>query len=199
MAASDDQGADAGGARQPGRPAAVPRLFRWLRRDGRRPSREYAVPSWARWIAASLAVVIDWLVNVIQASSGSYAYLLLFIALMLYPDAQVISVGGLRFERLRGEVDRQNAQIAALNLHVQHLTAISQAHQEVTIKIAAGEQAPSRPWAAAAAQYRAASQEAQWLLPPSRPVDVSSEGEHDGARPRPPGAPGRRPGGPDSP
>lgn len=193
MAARDDRRADGGGARQPGRTDGIPRLFRWLHSDAERASREYSVLSWARWLAASLAVVIDWLVNGIHARPGSYVYLLLFIALMLYPDAQAISVAGLRIERLRSEVVRQEEQMAALNQHVKQLislnsTLVANTRQVVSIavgdvtmatKIAAGEQATRQPWDAAASQYLSANQEAQGLPSHFQPVDVFSKREQD--------------------
>jgi hypothetical protein len=165
MAARDDRGADGGGGRQPGRTAAFSRLWQWLRSGA-----EYPVPSWARWLAASLAVVISWLATGTHARPGSYAYLVIFIALMLYPDAQAISVAGLRIERLTSDVARKDQQIAELNQHVQQLmsvnsTLVASTHQVVSIavgdvtmasKIAAGEQAPRQPWGAAAPQYLSA-------------------------------------------
>lgn len=214
MATSDNRRADGGGARQPGRAGAVPRLFRWLPSAARRASREYPVPSWARWLAASLAVVIDWLVTGIDASPGSYLYLLLFVALMLYPDAQAISVAGLRIERLRSEVVHRDAQIAALNQHVQQLTSlnstlVTNTRQVVSVavgadltmaaKIAAGEQAPRQPWYAAASQYLAADPGAQGACSHFQPLDVFSRREQDESGSQPSCPPGRRSGGPDSP
>jgi hypothetical protein len=162
------------------------------------------VPSWARWLAASLAVVIGWLVNGMHASPGSYVYLLLFIALMLYPDAQAISVAGLRIERLHDEVVRQDKQIAALNQHVQLLTSVNSTlvastRQVVSIavgdvtmasKIAAGEQAPRQHWDAAAPQYLSASQGAQGLPSHFQPADVFSKREQDESGSQPSGPSG---------
>lgn len=162
------------------------------------------MPSWVRWLAASLAVVIDWLVAGNHASPGSYCFLLLFVALMLYPDAQAISVAGLRIERLRSEVARQDAQIADLHHHVEHLTSVnstlvastrqvvSVAVGDVTLasKIAAGERAHRQPWDAAASQYRAASQGAQSLSSSFPPIDVFSEREQDKSRSKPSSPPG---------
>jgi hypothetical protein len=179
MAASDDHGVDKGDAGQPGRTDSTPRLFRRLHPGAGPASRDFPVPSWVRWIAASLAVVVDWLVSGMQDSPRPYVFLLLFIALMLYPDAQAISVAGLSFERLRTEVHRQDERIAALS---QQLNIVN-SHQEITIKLAAGEQAPRLPWDAAAPQYRAASQEAPDLPSRLEPPDVSSEGDEAGPEP----------------
>jgi hypothetical protein len=194
--AAIDRAAGNGDARPPGRADAALRSLRWLRSAGRRPNPEYSVPSWARWTAASVAVVIDWLLSGGHGGPGSYGYLLIFVALMIYPDAQAISVAGLRFERLRTKVAEQDAQLATLHEHVQQLTAINnRTHQVVTIalgdpalasKIAAGEQAPQQPWAAAAAQYLAASQEAPGEPSHFQAPDVSSEGGQDEAGPERP-------------
>jgi hypothetical protein len=125
MAARDDRRVDGGGAPQPGRTAVLARLSRCLHSGAERAGREYSVPQWARWSAASLAVVIAWMTDIMPGSPGSYVYLVLFIALMLYPDAQAISVAGLRIESLKDEVVRQDKEIAALNHHVQLLTSVN--------------------------------------------------------------------------
>ncbi len=202
MATSDNRSTEEVGARIPSRLDALWRRARWLLLAVERVCRKYSVASRARWLTSTVVVAIDWLRTGVHQTAGSYMFLLLFIALLLYPDAHAVSVGVLRIERLRTEVADQQAQITLLIQQVQQLvyqnsTLVANTRQNVSIaigvdsaiacKIAEGEQAPRRAWAAVSKSLAA---EALLQGPSSHSVsaDVFSDRDTSESGPEPDGS-----------
>ena len=89
------------------------RLVQQLDVDAWRKLRSSAPLQFLRWLAALLTVIFY-----LPHGSGTqhYVYVGAIVALLVFPDAQSIGFGGLRFERLRNEVAGLERQIVTIYL-----------------------------------------------------------------------------------
>jgi hypothetical protein len=105
----------------------------------------------SRWLAAVLIVAV-YLPD--GSDSRHYIYVGAIVALLLFPDAQSIGFGGMKFERLRNEVRQQAAEIAKMNQKVSIASEVRQnfyltatqagvVKGELAAEAAKGEEAPS--------------------------------------------------------